>query len=218
MNIQELTTWNAISRDSRQARAGIFLGHAQRRGRSQYMPLLGGANARAAAGSRTDRGRRRRVRAVADFGEPPKIYGPLRAADARHDFVRIDRRDVVTLDLAERGIAAALGAGALAAVANASRVRERGDGRLGIRTLRRALVIGLVVALVVAAARKARAGKRYTDKRRSADSAAAAGVAPMGPSSSNCPPGSDCNASGDGGAGGCGSSSGCSGGGGCGGS
>ena len=50
------------------------------------------------------------------FGEPPRDLWPCveERFDARHDFVRIDRRDVVTLDrtLLKRGVGATLGAGA----------------------------------------------------------------------------------------------------------
>jgi hypothetical protein len=156
------------------------------------------------------------------FGEPPKDLWPAARErfDAGHDFVRIDRRDAVAFDrtLLERGGAAALGAGALAAVANALAQSDGAatDGS-GSALFVALVAIGLVVAFVVAAARSRRAGKRHTDKRRSGENAAAAGVAPMNGSSdgSNCPPGSDCNASSGGG----GSSSGCGGGGGgCGGS
>ena len=158
------------------------------------------------------------------FGEPPRDLWPCAEErfDARHDFVRIDRRDVVTLDrtLLKRGIGATLGAGALTAVASAI---AQADGAAaagsGPGVFVGLLLIGLVV-LVAAASRSGRAGnRRYAHKRRSGDGAAAAGIAPMSGSSdgSNCPPGSDCNTSGaaDGGGGaGCG---GC-GGGGCGGS
>jgi hypothetical protein len=159
------------------------------------------------------------------FGEPPRDLWPCAEErfDARHDFVRIDRRDVVTLDrtLLKRGVGATLGAGALTAVASAI---AQADGAAaagsGPGVFVGLVLIGLVVVLVAAASRSGRAGnRRYAHKRRSADGAAAAGIAPMSGSSdgSNCPPGSDCNTSGaaDGGGGaGCG---GC-GGGGCGGS
>src|SRR6185436_7600456 len=96
------------------------------------------------------------------FGEPPRDLWPSAEErfDARHDFVRIDRRDVVTLDraLLKRGAIATLGAGALAAVANAiaqaDGVAAAGSGPgvwVGL------VVIALVVVLVAAAARTGQA-------------------------------------------------------------
>src|SRR5262245_60586149 len=87
------------------------------------------------------------------FGEPPKELWPSASErfDARHEFVRIDRRDVVTLDraLLKRGAVAALGAGALAGVANAIAQADgasaSGSG-MGLFVV--LVVIGFVVVLV----------------------------------------------------------------------
>ena len=165
------------------------------------------------------------------FGEPPKDLWPAAEErfDARHEFVRIDRRDVVTLDraLLKRAVLAALAGGGVLSVATAIAQAEGGAGSdTGGALLAVLAVIGVAIALIATAVRSGRGGKRRHSKRR--DEAAAAGAAPIYMSSdgSHCPPGADCNTSGDGagsggdgGAGaGCGSSSGCGGGGGgCGG-
>lgn len=167
------------------------------------------------------------------FGEPPKDLWPSAAErfDERHEFVRIDRREVVTLDrsLLKRGALAALGGGSVLAVANAIAQADAGAGSdSGGALLVVLVVIGVVIALIATAVRSGRAGKRRHAKRRGSAGAAAAGAAPVyAPSDgSHCPPGADCNTSGDGAGGGgnggagagCGSSSGCGGGGGgCGG-
>ena len=156
------------------------------------------------------------------FGEPPKDLWPKadERFDERHEFVRIDRRDVMTLDraLLKRGALAALASGSVLAVANAI---AQADGAVGSGSGGALLVvlavIGVVTAIVATAVHSGRTGKRRrVNRRRSDDAAAAAGAGPFYTSSDggNCPPGSDCNTSGDGGAGaGCGSSSGCGGGG-----
>ena len=168
------------------------------------------------------------------FGEPPKDVwpSPEERFDVRHEFVRVDRRDVVTLDrtLLKHGALAALGGGGMLAVANAIAQADAGAGSdSGGALLVVLAVIGVVTALVAAAVRSGRAGKRqHARRQRRGDAAAAAGAGPVyAPSDgSHCPPGSDCppggdggGSAGDGGAGaGCGSSSGCGGGGGgCGG-
>ena len=159
------------------------------------------------------------------FGEPPKELWPSARErfDARHDFVRIDRRDVVPLDraLLRCGALVVLGAGALAAVANAIAQADGAPAAVsGTGLVVWLLVIGLVAAGIIAAVRTGRAGKRDARKRRSGADAAAGGAASsyVPSDGSNCPPGSDCSPAGDGGAAGCGSSSGCGGGGGgCGG-
>ena len=152
------------------------------------------------------------------FGEPRKDLWPdaRERFDERHDFVRIDRRDIMALDraLLERGAVAALGAGALVAVAHAL-AQPDGVGAassdLGPVVVLLAIVLG--GAFVAAAMRGKRARKPRLSKRRRGDSAAAGGAAaPGGDSSCNTTSG-DCA---DGGAGGCGTS-GCGGGGGCGG-
>jgi hypothetical protein len=170
------------------------------------------------------------------FGEPPKELWPKadERFDERHEFVRVDRRDVVTLDrtLLKRGALAAAAGGGMLAVANAIAQVDGGGGSDSGGALVVVLaVIGVVTAIVATAVRRGRGGKRrHAKRRRSDDAAAAAGAAPiyMPADGSHCPPGADCNTSGDGGAGagdggagaGCGSSSGCGGaggGGGCGG-
>ncbi len=168
------------------------------------------------------------------FGEPPKDLWPSAEErfDARHEFVRIDRRDVVTIDraLLKRGALAALGGGSLLAVANAIAQADAGAGSdSGGALLVVLAVIGVVSALIATAVRSGRASKRqHARRQRRGDAAAAAGAgtAYVPSDGSHCPPGSDCppggdggGSTGDGGAGaGCGSSSGCGGGGGgCGG-
>src|SRR6188474_1845667 len=99
------------------------------------------------------------------FGEPPKDLWPSAEErfDARHDFVRIDRRGVVTLDraLLKRGAIATLGAGALAAVANAiAQADGAAAGGSGPGVFVGLVVIGLIVVLVAAASRSGRAGNR----------------------------------------------------------
>jgi len=167
------------------------------------------------------------------FGQPPKDLWPSadERFDERHEFVRIDRRDVVTLDrtLLTRGVLAALAGGGVLSVATAIAQAEGGAGAdSGGALLAVLAVIGVGTALIATAVRSGREGKRRHSKRRRSDEAAAAGAAPLYVPSdgSHCPPGADCNTSGDGAAGGgdggagagCGSSSGCGGGGGgCGG-
>jgi hypothetical protein len=164
------------------------------------------------------------------FGEPPNDLWPeaMERFDERHEFVRIDRRDVVTFDrlLLERGALATLASGGMLAVANAIAQADDGAGSGGSGPLLAVLaVIGVVTAIIATAVRSGRADRRHhVKKRRSGAAAAATAPIYMSPDGSHCPPGSDCNTSGDGagsdgGAGaGCGSSSGCGGGGGgCGG-
>ena len=165
------------------------------------------------------------------FGEPPKDLWPSAEErfDARHEFVRIDRRDVVTIDraLLKRGALAALASGGVLSVATAiAQVDGGASSDPGGALLVVLAVIGVGTALIATAVRSGRAGKRrHIKSRRSDDAAAGAAPVVMSSDGSHCPPGADCNTSGDGGAGagdgggaGCGSSSGCGGGGGgCGG-
>src|SRR5262245_23429178 len=105
------------------------------------------------------------------FGEPPKELWPdvVERFDERHEFVRIDRRDVVTLDrsLLKRGALAVLAGGGMLAVANAIAQSDgaarpgAGGALLGVLA-----VIGVVIAIVAAAARAGRAGKRRHAKTR----------------------------------------------------
>jgi hypothetical protein len=154
------------------------------------------------------------------FGEPPHDLWPAadERLDARHDFVRIDRRDVVALDRAalKRGALAALGAGSLLVVAHAiAQADGAGAARSGFGPFVVLLAIALVVALIAAAARGGRARKARPRTRRRGEAAAAVGGAGCGSTAngSSCDGGAAGSAC-DGGAGaaGCGG-----GGGGCGG-
>ncbi len=165
------------------------------------------------------------------FGEPPNDVWPAadERFDARHDFVRIDRRDVVTLDrtVLERGALAALGGGGVLAITHAVAQGEgAGDGapEIGFVVV---LAAALIVAFIAAAARsRRRKGRGAAAKRRANDGAIAAGGA-TGADGGSSGKSSDGNGNGngngnanggaDGGAGGCGSSGCGGGGGGCGG-
>ena len=165
------------------------------------------------------------------FGEPPKDLWPKAEErfDESHEFVRIDRRDVLTVGraLLKRAALAAVAGGGVLAVASAIAQANGGGGAdPGGALLVVLAVIGVVTVVVATAVRKSRASTRRHAKRRRSDDATAAGIAPiMASDGSHCPPGADCNTTadgagtgGDGGAGaGCGSSSGCGGGGGGGG-
>jgi hypothetical protein len=134
------------------------------------------------------------------FGEPPKDLWPSAEErfDARHEFVRIDRRDVVTIDraLLKRGALAALGCGSLLAVANAIAQADASAGSDSDGALLVVLaVIGVVTALIATAVRSGRASKRqHARRQRRGDAAAAAGAgtAYVPSDGSHCPPGSDC--------------------------
>jgi hypothetical protein len=151
------------------------------------------------------------------FGEPPREFWPAarQRFDEGNDFVRINRREVATIDraLLKRGVFATLAGGAVLAVAHAlAQADGSAEAPLGI-SFGVVLPIALLVVIVVAAARggRRRPSQRRTHKRRARDGAATGGCGATGSSSSN-------KASGDGhDGGGEGGSSGCSGGGGCGG-
>src|SRR5688572_9734661 len=158
------------------------------------------------------------------FGEPPNDVWPAAAErfHERNDFVRINRRDVVTLDrtVLKRGLLASLAGGGILAVAHAVAQAEGTDEGAPqisfVVALAAALIVAFIVAVVRSRRRKARGAKRKGE--RANDSAAAAG----GAAGTGNPSGRNDNGDGvgdagaDGGAGGCGSS-GCGGGGGCGG-
>jgi hypothetical protein len=157
------------------------------------------------------------------FGEPPNDVWPGadERFDASHDFLRIDRRDVVTLDrtVLKRSALASLVGGGVLAVAHAV---AQGEGaadaapEIGFVVV---LTAALIVAFIVAVARTRRRKPRgAAAKRRANDGAIAAGGATGagGGSSGKSSDGDgngDANGGADGGAGGCGSS-GCGGGGG----
>jgi hypothetical protein len=158
------------------------------------------------------------------FGEPPNDLWPTSSErfHEQHDFVRIDRRDVVTLDRAtlKRGALAAIAGGGVLTVAHAL-AQTDGAANPGAGMLI-FVVVALVAVLAIGFIRSRR--PRNVDSRRSAaqkrraaaDGAAVGGVGGAGCSSHPKGPGGD-HASTDGGANGCGTASGCSGGGGCGG-
>jgi hypothetical protein len=166
------------------------------------------------------------------FGEPPNDLWPAanERFDGHHDFVRVNRRDVITIDralLRRVATAALIGAGALAtahalAQADAATSPSRGGGLLLL------VLVVLAAAMVMTAIRgqRGRRRPRTRARRRADDSAAAAaggGVAASSPSDASCPNGvgadgncADGGATAGGGAG-CGSSGCGGGGGGCGG-
>ena len=114
------------------------------------------------------------------FGEPPKDLWPAadERFDERHDFARIDRRDVVTVDraLLKRGAVASLGAASLLAVAHALAQADGAAASLyGLGPWVVLLAIVLVVAFVAAAASRRRAATGAPE------SDAAAAMAPWRP-------------------------------------
>jgi hypothetical protein len=150
------------------------------------------------------------------FGEPPNDVWPAsdERFDARHDFVRIDRRDVVPLDRAwlKRGAIASLFGGGVLAVAHAL-AHTDGAATPGfgagpwVVLLTIVIVLAFVGVALSARARKARAHNVRARKRRSDGGVVAAGgAAGCGSSSKHV----DGDGGGADGAGGCG-------GGGCGG-
>jgi hypothetical protein len=153
------------------------------------------------------------------FGEPRKDLWPdaHERFDGRHEFVRIDRRDILALDraLLERGTVAAVGAGGLVAVAHAL-AQTDGVGAASAGSGPFVVLVAVVLAgvLIAAAVRGKRARKPHRSKRRNPDGALAAGAAAPGGDSSCNSANANCadGVSADGGAGGCGSS-GCGGGG-----
>lgn len=155
------------------------------------------------------------------FGEPPKELWPEASErfDARHEFVRIDRRDVVTVDraLVKRGALASLAAGGVLAVAHALAQPDLAAGAdSGIGSVVVLLAAVLVVAFVGAAVAGRRKRRDASARKRRAGDAAVAGGAGCGSSSKGNGDGNgptDGGAAADGGGGGGG---GC-GGGGCGG-
>ena len=153
------------------------------------------------------------------FGEPPQELWPAahERFDVQHDFLRVDRRDVVTLDraLLRRGaIATAVGGGVLA-VAQALAQADDAAGPASGGWLVVLIVAVALGVLLFAARRRPTAKWRKTRARAEAGAAGACGY--LGTSSSKDPGGDNGGQSGCGAADG-GGSSGCSGGGGCGGS
>jgi len=156
------------------------------------------------------------------FGDPPQDLWPAahERFHAANDFVRINRRDVVTIDRAHlaRGALATLAGGSVLAVAHAFAQSEGpspGSG-FGVLVVFAAFVIAMVIAIVSAVRRRQRARASRAPRRAAGDGAAVAGGGTAG---SNCGPngtgGANCDggaASADGGGG-----AGCGGGGGCGG-
>ena len=155
------------------------------------------------------------------FGEPPNDVWPPAAErfHERDDFVRINRRAVVTLDrtVLERGALASLAGGGVLAVAHAVAQAEgaaEAAPELGfVVALAAALIVVFIVAVARGRRRKPRGG---AGKRRATDGAAATGgAASCGSSGKGGNGGHDGGTGGDGagcGAAGCGG--GCGGGGG----
>ena len=147
------------------------------------------------------------------FGEPPKDLWPAAKErfDERNDFVRVNRRDVVTLDralLRRSAIASLLGGGVLAMAHALAQVDDAAAPRSSFGVLLVLVAVVLVIAVVVSASRRTRSHKRHKG-----DAAAVVGGAGCGSTTK-----ATCNDGGatDGGGNGCGAASGC-GGGGCGG-
>ena len=147
------------------------------------------------------------------FGDPPKQLWPAAAErfDVHNDFVRINRRDVVTVDrsVLRRAALASLAGGAAIAAGAALAQAEGAAAGPGV-------VFGVLVAvalplmLIVAALRARRRNGAKAAKRSTSDGGAAVVGGSSGKGSCDGP-------SGDGGSSGCGAAAGC-GGAGCGGS
>jgi hypothetical protein len=160
------------------------------------------------------------------FGEPPQDLWPaaVERFDTQHDFVRVDRRDVVTLDralLRRSAIATAVGSCVLAAAHALAQADDAARSAPGV-WLGVLIVAAVFGAVFFAAARAGMARKRKEATARAATSKQAAGgasscgfvAAPvLGTPSSKDPNGDNSGA--DGGQNGCGAT-GCGGGGGCG--
>jgi hypothetical protein len=159
------------------------------------------------------------------FGEPPKDAWPAanERFDESNDFVRVNRRDVVTLERTtlERGALVSLAGGSVLAVAHAVAQADgavEGASEIGfVVALAAALIIAFVVIAV--ARNRRRKPRGASGKRRANDGAVAAGGAAGGASgkSGDGEGNGDGGNAADGGAGGCGSSGCGGGGGGCGG-
>jgi hypothetical protein len=151
------------------------------------------------------------------FGEPPKDLWPASKErfDARNDFIRVNRRDVVTLDrrqLRRGAIASLLGGGVLAMAHALAQVDGAAAPRSSAGIWVVLVAVFLVVAIFAAARRSGRGSARKQRKGARAAAAGGAGCASTSKTSNDGGPDA-----GDGGGTGCGSAGGC-GGGGCGGS
>ena len=148
------------------------------------------------------------------FGEPPKDLWPTpdERFDERNDFIRVNRRDVVTLDraLLRRGaIASLLGGGVLAMAHALAQVDAAAAPRPSVGFWLVLVAVVLVIVIAVSASRSTtRARKRHKGTAAAATGGAGCGSAPK----ASC----DDGGATDGGGSGCGSAGGC-GGGGCGG-
>ena len=108
------------------------------------------------------------------FGEPPKDLWPAARErfHERNDFVRINRRDVVTLDraLLKRGALASLAGGGVLAVAHAvAQARGRGRRSSGfgfVVVLAAALIVAFIVAVARSRRRKPRGAARQASRER----------------------------------------------------
>ncbi|HJR69502.1 MAG TPA: hypothetical protein VKA43_05640 [Gammaproteobacteria bacterium] len=151
------------------------------------------------------------------FGEPPRDFWP--AARERfheaHDFVRVDRRDVVTVDraLLRRGAVTTLIGGSVLAVTHAlAQADDGGASAIGVWLV--GLVLAAVVVAGVVAAVRGSAARKRNKRAAAAGATGACGYLAGAPSSKDSNGGDDDS----GGQSGCGAASGCSGGGGgCGG-
>ena len=154
------------------------------------------------------------------FGEPPRDVWPAARErfDAHHDFTRIDRRDVITIDraLVRRGALASLLGGGVLAVAHALAQTDSAapsGGSSGLWLILPAVLIAIIVVAALLRAGRRRGGTRKSHKGGGA--AAAGGAAGYGSSGKgSC---GDGNGGDGGGAAGCGASGCGGGGGGCGG-
>jgi hypothetical protein len=137
------------------------------------------------------------------FGDPPHDLWPAahERFHARNDFVRINRRHVVTIDRAHlaRGALATLAGGSVLAVARAFAQSEGPSPRagFGVFVVLAAFVIAIVIAVVSAVRRRQQARRSRARTRAAGDGAAVAGGGAAG---SNCGPDGAGGANCDGGA------------------
>jgi hypothetical protein len=153
------------------------------------------------------------------FGEAPRDLWPAAGErfDAHHDFTRVDRRDVMTLDraLLRRGAIATLSGGGALAIANALAQADGADAP-GTGSGLWLIIPAILIAMIVVAAFRAGRRRGGTRKSRKGGSAAAAGGY-AGCGSSGKGSHGDGNGGDGGGTAGCGSGGCGGGGGGCGG-
>ena len=114
------------------------------------------------------------------FGEPPRDLWPaaVERFDAHHDFTRIDRRDVITIDraLLRRGALASLFGGGVLAIANALAQADGAAPSSGGGPWAVVIPVFLLVIIIVAVAARSRAKRTRRRSSRKGDGAVAAVV------------------------------------------